>query len=351
MADFSDWANDIGLNEETISVMHDHALDCMKAIRVISEKDIKGLKLRMGQKAILVAGVLSAQNISNSSTGPSDPQQLGPPGDSAEPPTQDADDSGPMDLETLRKDPKVKELLKLLPPGTLPALAKPNDQDQPPHGNYCYKANLFLQPTEPVKYHDITENMPLSYDSVDEEVVTAKDGVEMVLRTAGRAAKIPLSKVSVANWNLANYNIMYKLLREGALGHEQIPEYLGYSVKIMEFLNLFDWKSILVYDREYRKKQASFHFKWGSDPPHLSTSLLVPKFLVKTAETSAHKSTFRDKAPERRPAQPTTSKGQIICKSFNSKGGCKFGHNCKYAHVCLTPGCEKEHPQFSHNKA
>ena len=331
--------------------MKEHALTCMKAIRVITEKEIRGLKLKMGQKAILVAGVLSAQNANNNSAGSPDPPQPGLPGDSLEAPLQDSDNSGQMDLETLKKDPKVKELLKLLPPGTLPVLAKPSDQDQPSSGNYCYKSNLFLQPTEPIKYHDITDNISLSYDSVDEEVVTAKDGVEMVLRTAGRSAKIPLNKVSVANWNLANYNIMYKLLREGALGHEQIPEYLGYSVKIMDFLNLFDWKSILAYDREYRKKQAAFHFKWGSDPPHLSTSLLVPKFLVKPTEMGAHKSTFRDKAPERRPAQPITSKGQIICKSFNSKGGCKFGYNCKYTHVCLAPGCEKEHPQFSHNKA
>ena len=103
----------------------------------------------------------------------------------------------------------------------------------------------------------------MSYECVDEEVVTAKDGVEMVLRTAGRSTKTPLSKVSVASWNLANYNIMYKLLQDGALGYEQIPDYLGYSVKIIDYLNLFDWQSILAYDREYRKKQATFHFRWG----------------------------------------------------------------------------------------
>ena len=350
MADFQTWADEIGLNQDTVAVMQDNALACMKAIAVIAEKDIRGLKLKLGQKAILVAGVHRVQNASKDSVVPPDPIQPGQSGDSEDGPIVVPKDTE-MDLETLRKDPKVQEMLKLLPPGILSTLGKSSDTDQPPPGNYMYKENLFLQPSIPVKYHDITENISLAYDCVDEEIVTAKDGVEMVLRTAGRSAKIPLSKVSVANWNLANYNIMYKLLREGVLGHKQIPDYLGYSVKIMDFLNLFDWKSILVYDREYRKKQAAFHFKWGSDPPHLSTSLLVPKFLAKPAEMGFQKSSYRDKVPDRKSAQPVTSRGQIICKSFNNKGGCKYGQNCKYAHVCLIAGCEKEHPQFSHNKA
>ena len=51
----------------------------------------------------------------------------------------------------------------------------------------------------------------------------------------------------------------------------------------------------------------------------------------------------------RRPAQgPKTLAGREICISFNAKMGCKWGRNCKFAHVCTEPGCEKEHPQYQH---
>ena len=36
----------------------------------------------------------------------------------------------------------------------------------------------------------------------------------------------------------------------------------------------FTWTSVLLFDEEYRQRQAAVGFPWGTEAPHLSTVLL-----------------------------------------------------------------------------
>ena len=80
---------------------------------------------------------------------------------------------------------------------------------------------------------------------------------------------------------VANTRIFYTLLSEGKLSAQSaIQDYLAYTVKIMELIARYDWKSILMYDNEFRKLQAIYKFSWSFDSTHLHTVLLQPIFLV-----------------------------------------------------------------------
>ena len=60
-SDFVEWATDIGLNEETINAMKEQTLECLKALWVVPVKELKLLKLKLGQNSILVVAVNQLQ--------------------------------------------------------------------------------------------------------------------------------------------------------------------------------------------------------------------------------------------------------------------------------------------------
>ena len=70
---------------------------------------------------------------------------------------------------------------------------------------------------------------------------------------------------------------MYRLLGEGKLGDEGVIDYLSYSTKIYQLTQKYENVSVYFYDREYRKRQASHNFRWGTDIPHLHTMQLTPR--------------------------------------------------------------------------
>lgn len=62
-----------------------------------------------------------------------------------------------------------------------------------------------------------------------------------------------------------------------------IPDYLGYTVKINQIANIHKWCQfwpIYIYDREYRRQQPALGHAWGLDNPHLHTVYLQRKQYV-----------------------------------------------------------------------
>ena len=53
-----------------------------------------------------------------------------------------------------------------------------------------------------------------------------------------------------------------------------LDDYLAYTVKIGELATRFTWALVLLYDDDYRRRQAEMDFCWGSDAPHLSMVIL-----------------------------------------------------------------------------
>lgn len=73
---------------------------------------------------------------------------------------------------------------------------------------------------------------------------------------------------------------MYKLLKDGALDMASIPDYLGYTVKISQLADIYEWVTVLLYDREYRRQQATLRHPWGTENAHLHTVYLQRKHVT-----------------------------------------------------------------------
>jgi hypothetical protein len=84
-----------------------------------------------------------------------------------------------------------------------------------------------------------------------------------------------------------------------------------------ELATRFTWASVMIFDDEYRQRQAREKFPWGRDAPHLSTI------------------TLRDRHPQQQQQQGKKGQGganrgavgpsgKEFCIQFN-RGQCSFG--------------------------
>jgi hypothetical protein len=159
----------------------------------------------------------------------------------------------------------------------------------------------------------------------EEQTVCTTDGGELVFKTKGGPKKLALESVSPTLWLGANAKIMYSLLAKEELQVCEIPQYLAYTVQISHYAQTKDWISVLKYDNEYRRLQATYKFPWGSNIQHLSNFTLVekPKGWPKTAQNQNGQ--FKGQ-----------KKGTDVCMLFNT-GKCRF-NPCKFKHCCSKCG-------------
>ena len=134
-------------------------------------------------------------------------------------------------------------------------------------------------------YLDITDFVSVRspYDGASEmqTVITAKSDGSYEVKPQSFGKTVSLDKVSMAQWIEANTLIMNQLLGQGV--HPQA--YMSYTVMVSQIAQKYEWPSVLLWDREYRKMQANLGFRWGTDQSHLRDVLLIPKqkFTAKTA--------------------------------------------------------------------
>ena len=165
----------------------------------------------------------------------------------------------------------------------------------------------------------------------EEEETLGNQGSAKIVVTYG-PKKPKLESTSIPQWVVANTRIFYTLLSEGKLSTQSaIQDYLAYTVKIMELIARYDWKSILMYDNEFRKLQAIYKFSWSFDSTHLHTVLLQPIY-----EPNPPTATTKPSASntyQRNAFASFTPDGRVICRNFNGPRGCTLP-NCNFAHVC-----------------
>jgi hypothetical protein len=163
-----------------------------------------------------------------------------------------------------------------------------------------------------------------------EEEVTLGGGVTLKVN-----AKPKLEKVSLGMWITANAKILQKLMDSDK--HFDVRAYLQYTEMVGELATRYSWVSVLLFDDEYRKRQATFKSKWGADAPHLSTVTLRER---------------PQPPPKAKPGNPTRHQGppgREVCRQFN-KGSCTYGALCKFDHACATCG-SRDHPSRDHPAA
>jgi len=174
--------------------------------------------------------------------------------------------------------------------------------------------------------------------------------------------RLPLEKITTAQWMEGNAQIMARLIEKGV----NPRAYLSYTIMVAQLAQKYDWQSVLIWDREYRKSQANLLFEWGSDVSHLRDIMLIQKSEEKSESVAIkyeegdqgkkgplkagqkgegsgqnHKSgnqDYRDLATE----------GKLkLCRGFNT-GNCTY-EKCFFRHFCAQCGAadhgEKNHPK------
>jgi hypothetical protein len=53
-----------------------------------------------------------------------------------------------------------------------------------------------------------------------------------------------------------------------------VGAYVKYTEMVGELAARFTWASVMIFDDEYRQRQAREKFSWGRDAPYLSTITL-----------------------------------------------------------------------------
>ncbi len=210
----------------------------------------------------------------------------------------------------------------------------------------CMRGDLnplvYLSDNKNCEYLDITDFVPSSYYEEDEQILSSQEGSEIVLKTGPR--KVKLEKVNQMQWSAASCRILAKLLLEGKLGLEAVAQYLAYSVKISGLAQRYVWSTVMLYDREYRRAQATYNFPWGSDVPHLSSVHLIVKHdkdPMPPGKKSDTKDTFKTIQGAGR-----AYRNPYPCNLYNSDGNCKYGANCRFLHQCTK--CKGPHPGSEH---
>ena len=175
----------------------------------------------------------------------------------------------------------------------------------------------------------------------EELVTTATNGSQLIWRAGDK--KPQLTSLSIPQWSVANVSIMTKLQGEGKLAGEDMLDYLSYTTRIYQLMQHYEIASVMVYDREYRRLQSQLNFRWGTEINHLQIMWLkeqAPRNYV-NKHSDARPNSGKDKSG------PLTADGKVICKKYNSKGGCAF-RDCKFVHACSKAGCAQSHSASTH---
>ena len=247
MAFLSAFAEQFQLSSSTIKLLKEEVFDCKTAVLGLSEKNIDDLEgLKLGERAALRVAAASLQ--SKAGGGPLVPVSPWP---SAEP-----EDSGRGIVDDICQ--RLESL------GIGGGCSRNATQGEPP-----LKIVDFLSPT-----------------LLAEEEVVLGGWVTLKINS-----KPKLEKVSPAMWMVANTRIMKAMMAR----HEFcVEQYLTYTEMIGELACRFTWTSVLLFDEEYRQRQAAVGFPWGTKaptcqqsccvtdsrglrPPHLSTVLLCDR--------------------------------------------------------------------------
>ena len=180
------------------------------------------------------------------------------------------------------------------------------------------------------KHRAIVDFIPTTARTSTEDAVEEHEIAPGVTIKAGRQTR--LDSITPAQWVAANSCILADIIRKSPDGNvrELVCDYMSYTTKIGELACKYTWKSVILYDNEYREKQHLFLFRWGSDSAHLHTVQLVPR--KPTWEEGKEKKRYGGRS-EKEPQSPKDSTKAPLCWNWNKEVPCTRSP-CTYQHVC-----------------
>ncbi|CAC5414514.1 unnamed protein product [Mytilus coruscus] len=149
--------------------------------------------------------------------------------------------------------------------------------------------------------------------------------------------KKTLDKISMEEWGFANIQILQELLKRNTAIN--VNTYLNYTADIFRLDSKYVWYSVLLYDKEYKDKQAEEKFTWGTYRQDLRDFQLVSKRENPTtrAMNDATKPHGKQSANNDRRRGPFLPDGREICRSFNNNScyrqDCRMMHHCA---ICMS---------------
>jgi hypothetical protein len=330
---FDEWTRKVGLNRKTTAILRDNDLVSKVALSLITEVDVVGIGLTLGQRKVLISAIQEFK-VSNKSSRVDRPQAT-----AIHP---DGDGQASRNVETTL-DQLITSMTSDTPAATSSTagivhnLRISQNDHQNANTTPLYQGQradldplVYLANQNP-DYLDIVDFVPqtsVTSNNSLEQTVSSRDGVNLVLKTGPRKPK--LHEVDQAMYMAASSRILAHMLNSGKLGSTQTAHYLAYMVKIGMLAQRYQWHSVLVYDREYRKMQATYKFPWGSDTQHLAQVYLLEKSTKPAVPVRVHN------YPK-----------QESCRLYNH-ATCTYGNNCKFAHNCLI--CKQSHSVKDHPK-
>lgn len=360
-----DWAIKHQISPDAISKLIKEGFDSMAAIQLIDADDLAKTKISRGQQKLILASVNLLKNkrtliqeeaVSRQSVEVQTANQHHNT-------TQFLSRSENLDQQQgSDRDPYVQALFRQSHQGQSQTCATVTNNvlSDLNIGNSIQNANSSLTGTHSwqdpqvylsaaasgksaLSYYDITEFVAEKYE---EEIVVGDNGSQRLVLKSG-PQKPRLESVTLAQWSVANLAILYKLLGDARLNAGNILDYLSYTTKICQLVQKYSLVSVLLYDREYRKLQATHNFRWGTDIPHLQTVHLQPRIPQIRSSQNQVRATAHPPKPKGQ-AAPVTLDGREICKLFNTQQGCHF-QECKFVHQCSLLGCHQQHSAVTHS--
>jgi hypothetical protein len=126
------------------------------------------------------------------------------------------------------------------------------------------------------KYRPIIDFVPRLYEEQEIEIASG-----VTLRVKG-GEKPKVDKITPAQWTVANARIIAEMIRDQQSDCRELTlDYLSYTAKIGEYATRFTWPSMMLFDDDYRRRQAEYGYRWGSDSPHSSHVILRERDVAK----------------------------------------------------------------------
>lgn len=172
-----------------------------------------------------------------------------------------------------------------------------------------------------------------------DEVLHSGKSMNLVLQSSTK--RVTPEKLTVGQWIGANSRILDKLISSGRLNSAQLAEYLDYTRKIGDLLQIFTFSSVFTLDNAHRLEVHETSKKWNEIDATLQAAHLKKRDQEWSSTTKTSNSFVNHRSPLKHINSP--------CWAYNSIEGCRFTkEKCRFDHVDSSEksGTKERAPRF-----
>ena len=161
-----------------------------------------------------------------------------------------------------------------------------------------------------------------------DEIIHSGKGLNLVLQSTNK--RVSPERLTTGQWVGANARILSKLISSGKLTNSQVTDYLDYTRRIGDLLQLFNPSSVFMLDHNHRLDvHDEDDRRWNCIDATLQSAHLRRKDEAHHAQTGSSA-----RAGPSNTRRNSTRHINMPCWNFNSSGGCPFTKDkCRYDHV------------------